>query len=84
MILPLFLAFVFLSTWAGAPLAASPSSDLPALHRGVNVASWLANTAGRQGFYPRDFKRIKQEGFDFVRLPVNQNYSVFLSVVIQQ
>ncbi len=52
------------------------SSDQPNLHRGVNLACWLAN-APRQTFYARDFNTIKQAGFDFVRLPVNPEFFGF-------
>jgi endoglucanase len=45
-------------------------ADSPALHRGLNLSSWLAN-APRQPLGPQDFSAIRKAGFDHVRLPVN-------------
>ncbi|MDX2028052.1 MAG: cellulase family glycosylhydrolase [Alphaproteobacteria bacterium] len=56
--------------------AASAFAEQPILHRGINVAGWLAN-ARRQVFYQRDFEQIKKTGFDFVRLPVNPEFFGF-------
>ena len=53
------------------------AANLPALHRGVNHACWLANVHNRQVFYQRDFDRIHREGFDFVRLPYNPEFFGF-------
>ena len=39
------------------------------LQKGINLSSWLAN-ATRQPLYERDFKLIKDAGFDNIRLPV--------------
>jgi hypothetical protein len=43
--------------------------DYPVLIRGVNLSNWLAN-AERQPLYDRDLERIRDAGFDNVRLPV--------------
>jgi endoglucanase len=56
----------------GAPLPAS-ADDIPALKRGLNLSSWLAN-APRQPLYLRDFAQIRDAGFDHVRLPFNPTY----------
>ncbi|MDD4616426.1 MAG: cellulase family glycosylhydrolase [Alphaproteobacteria bacterium] len=53
-----------------AALFSSNAYAQPALHRGVNLSSWFAN-APRQPLTMRDFKNIKDLGFDFVRLPIN-------------
>lgn len=53
---------------------ASNSHASPELRRGINLASWFANAAGRQQFNKNDFTTIKELGFDYVRLPVNPDY----------
>jgi len=47
--------------------------NIPTLHRGLNLSSWLAN-APRQPLYARDFAQIRQAGFDHLRLPFNPEY----------
>ncbi len=42
----------------------------PTLHRGINLAAWLAN-APRQPLYERDFYHLSEAGFDHIRLPFN-------------
>jgi hypothetical protein len=58
-------------------IACAQTVGAPALHRGTNLSSWLANARNRQSFGPDDFRRIKQQGFDFVRLPVNPEFFGF-------
>ncbi|MDR3448283.1 MAG: cellulase family glycosylhydrolase [Alphaproteobacteria bacterium] len=48
----------------------------PVLHRGLNLAGWIAN-APRQPLFLRDFMQIKAAGFDHVRLPFNPEYYGF-------
>ena len=41
----------------------------PVLHRGINLAAWLAEPK-RRTIYEWDARQLKAAGFDFVRLPV--------------
>ena len=59
-----------------ASVSAVQAEEMPALHRGLNLSSWLAN-APRQPLFARDFALIKQAGFDHVRLPFNPEYVGF-------
>jgi endoglucanase len=74
--------FLFFALLVAAPAAFAQTDtsvkapSLPALHRGLNLSSWLAN-APRQPLYSRDFSMIKNAGFDHVRLPWNPEYVGF-------
>ena len=52
----------------GGVVQADPAT--PTLHRGINLAAWLAN-APRQPLYERDFYHLAEAGFDHIRLPFN-------------
>jgi len=77
--LPFSLLLARLFLIGGIFLASAPfvqAQDMPLLHRGVNLSSWLAN-APRQPLFARDFAQIKQAGFDHVRLPFDPTYFGF-------
>ncbi len=65
-----------LALLVGLPAWGQTAPAIPALHRGVNLSSWMAN-APRQPVFARDFDQIKRAGFDHVRLPFNPEYYGF-------
>jgi endoglucanase len=70
------LRFLVLGAMLLALPGAALAQQMPELHRGLNLSSWLAN-APRQPLFARDFAQIKQAGFDHVRLPFNPEYVGF-------
>jgi endoglucanase len=53
-----------------APSASAGDIPPPALKHGINLSNWFAD-AGRQPLAAADFERIKNAGFDHVRIPIN-------------
>ncbi|MDE1900763.1 MAG: glycoside hydrolase family 5 protein [Alphaproteobacteria bacterium] len=72
----MFLLRFLLACVLLAAVPACADATEPALHRGLNLSSWLAN-APRQPLFARDFAQIKRVGFDHVRLPFNPGYYGF-------
>lgn len=58
-----------LSSWTSQAAEPGSPNEFQA-RRGLNFSSWLAN-APRQPLYERDFRQVKQAGFDHIRLPFN-------------
>ncbi len=68
LLVPLFLSFVVLPALAAAPVADTAAA--PPLRRGVALSNWFTDSQ-RQPLTARDFRQIKDAGFDYVRVPIN-------------
>ena len=64
------LITLFLLVFSCVGAQAMPS-NLPPLHKGINLSSWFANAPMRQPLGEADFQKLSNLGFDYVRLPVN-------------